>query len=125
MQQRQTRVVFYREASGRVPTLEWLNGLPAQAQARCRALIERLQTFGHQLRHPHVHLLRDEIYELRTRLGKVRYRIFYFWYGDVAAVISHGIVKKTTAVPSREIERVLRRKRQFQQNPERYIQEMS
>jgi len=124
MQVGQTRVVFYREQSGRVPTLQWLENLPERPRARCRALIERLQQFGHQLRHPHAHVLRDGIYELRTRLGKVRYRMLYFWNGNTAAVISHGIIKKTAAVPAREIQRALRRKQQFEQNSVLHTQEI-
>jgi phage-related protein len=124
MQQRRTQVVFYRETSGRVPTLDWLSELPPKAQARCRALIERLQTFGHRLRHPHSHVLRDGIYELRTRIGTVRYRMLYFWHGNVAAVISHGIVKKSAAVPTREIERAIRRRREFERNPQHHTQEL-
>lgn len=105
----ETRVVFYREADGSVPTQDWFNRLNRRAQAKCRWLIERLQEQGH---------------ELRTRIGNVRYRLLYFFHGNIAAVISHGIMKTMAEVPYREIERAIRRKKQFEQNPERHTQEI-
>ena len=120
----ETRVVFYKETDGRVPTLDWFNGLNRRAQAKCRWLIERLQEQGHELRRPQADFLRDEIYELRTRIGNVRYRLLYFFHGNIAAVMSHGIMKTTAEVPHREIERAIRRKKQFEQNLERHTQEI-
>ena len=118
------RVVFYKEANGSVPTQNWLNRLNRRAQAKCIWLIERLQERGHECRRPQADYLRDEIYELRTRMGNVQYRMLYFFHGNVAAVIAHGITKTTTEVPPREIERAIRRKKQFEQNPEQHIQEI-
>lgn len=120
----ETRVVFYREADGSVPTQAWLNRLNRRAKAKCGWLIERLQEQGHELRRPQADFLRDEIYELRTRMGNVRYRMLYFFHGNVAAVISHGIMKKMAEVPPQEIERAIRRKKQFEQNPEQHTQEI-
>ena len=120
----ETRVVFYKEADGSVPTQDWLNQLSRRAQAKCRWLIERLHERGSELRRPQADYLRDGIYELRTRIGNVRYRILYFFHGNVAAVISHGIVKKMAEVAPREIERAIRRKNQFKQNPEQHTQEL-
>ena len=120
----ETRVVFYREADGSVPTQTWLNRLNRRAKAKCRWLIERLQEQGHELRRPQADFLRDDIYELRTRMGNVRYRILYFFHGNVAAVISHGITKKMAEVPPQEVERAIRRKKQFEQNPEQHTQEI-
>ena len=120
----ETRVVFYRETDGSVPTQAWLNRLNRRAKAKCRWLIERLQERGHELRRPQADFLRDEIYELRTRMGNVRYRLLYFFHGNIAAVISHEIMKKMTEVPHREIERTIRRKKQFEQNPEQHTQEI-
>ena len=120
----ETRVVFYKEADDSVPTQEWLNQLSQRAQANCRWLIERLQEMGPELRRPQADYLRDDIYELRTRRGNVRYRMLYFFHGIVVAVISHGIVKKMAEVSPREIERAIRRKNQYKQNPEPHTQKL-
>jgi hypothetical protein len=37
-----TKVVFYREADGTVPVLEWLDELPKPALVKCRVKIDRL-----------------------------------------------------------------------------------
>ena len=124
MKAKETRVVFYKKADGSVPTQDWLNQLSRRARAKCRWLIERLQEKGPELRRPQADYLRDDIYELRTRIGNVRYRILYFFHGNIAAVISHGIVKKMAEVSPREIERAIRRKNQFKQDPEQHTQEL-
>jgi hypothetical protein len=44
-------------------------------------------------------LLRDKIYELRASLQGIHYRILYFFHGNLAAVVSHGIVKEDRVPP--------------------------
>ncbi len=122
--QQQKRVVLYRERSGRVPVVEWIENLPTQHRRKCRVVIQRLQDKGSQIRFPHAQHLRNGIFELRTRFGKVRYRLFYFWHGDTGAVITHGIIKKTGAVPDREITIAVQRKNRFEANPAIHIQEI-
>jgi hypothetical protein len=65
-------VVFYKEAEGDVPVLDWLKRLRRSDQlayAKCIASIERLAEFGHELRRPLADFLRDGIHELRIRKG--------------------------------------------------------
>jgi len=66
--------------------------------------------------------LRDGIYELRVGLQHINYRMLYFFHGRTAAVISHGLVKEA-AVPPKEIERALERKRKFEANPKAHTHE--
>ena len=74
---------------------------------------------GHELRRPEADYLRDGIYELRVGLQGVNYRMLYFFHARVAAVLTHGLVKER-AVPPREIEEAIRRKRKFESDPERH-----
>jgi hypothetical protein len=70
----ETEVRFYREADGSAPVLDWLDELAVgdrRAFLKCRELIERLGLFGHELRRPTADLLRDGVYELRARVGRV------------------------------------------------------
>ena len=116
----QTQLVFFREASGRVPALEWLRNLKAADERgflQCAARLKLLGSYGHELRRPAVDLLRDGIYELRARSGMVRYRILYFFYGRNTIVLDHAMIKKTAAVPQVDIEVALRRKRNFENDP--------
>ena len=118
------RVVFYREAEGSVPVLEWFDGLSAKAQDKCRIRIQRLAELGHELRRPEADILRDGIYELRVGLRRVNYRILYFFHGRVAAVLAHGFTKQDR-VPDAAIEMALARKRKYEQDPKLYTFEES
>lgn len=111
-----TEVVFYREEDGVAPLLKWLDGLPAKVQLKCVARIERLKEEGHALRRPEADFLRDKIYELRVGFQGINYRMLYFFHGNIAAVISHGIVKEDK-VPPKEIEKAIERMRRFERNP--------
>ena len=119
----QTRLVYYQEPSGQVPMQRWFNGLPEDSQTACRQAIIELRKLGQKLEFPHVRPLRGGIHELRVRVRRLRYRIFYFWHSGTV-VLTHGIAKKTAAVPQREIIRALKRKRQFEQNPTLHILEV-
>ena len=120
----QTRVVFFRESDGTVPVLEWLDSLQEKALDKCSVKIQRLRELGHELRRPEADFLRDGVYELRIRFGRVNYRILYFFHGDVAAVVSHGLAKEQK-VPAREIDRAVRRKEEFAKDPKKHSYEGS
>jgi hypothetical protein len=119
-----TKVILYCEEEGSCPFLEWIEQLQVKAQAKCLLRVERLRELGHELRRPEADLLRDGIYELRASLQGVHYRILYFFHGAVAAVLAHGIVKEG-AVPPKEIDRAIERKKRFEANPAKHRQEES
>ncbi|HZN40139.1 MAG TPA: type II toxin-antitoxin system RelE/ParE family toxin [Planctomycetota bacterium] len=117
-----TRVLFYQDADGRSPVVEWLEELRTMDQvafAKCAAVIERLEEAGHELRRPTADLLRDGVYELRARKGRVNYRLLYFFHGRNVAIVAHGLTKEA-AVPRADIDRALARKRAFEADPERH-----
>ena len=114
-----THVVFYQEDDGTIPVLDWLDSLPPKAQDKCVVKIERLRELGHDLRRPEADFLRDGIYELRVGLQGVNYRILYSFHGKGAAVLTHGLTKERV-VPPREIDEAIRRKRKFEQDPDKY-----
>ena len=73
---------------------------------------------GHELRRPEADYLRDEIYELRSRLGTVNYRVLYFFHGRNGAIRTQGLTKEAE-VPSRDIDVAIARKRAFKASPSR------
>jgi len=114
-----TDVVFYQEDESDVPVLDWLKEIrrtDQRAYATCVAAIERLADFGHELRRPLADFLRDGIFELRVRKGRVNYRILYFFHGRGLAILGHALTKEDR-VPSADMERALRRKKAFEANP--------
>ena len=112
-----TKVVFYEADDGSVPFLDWFDGLGAKAQDKCRVRLQRLADLGHELRRPVADYLRDGIYELRVRHRSMNYRILYFFHGRTAAIVSHGLVKERR-VPPKEIDLAIRRKIEFERNPD-------
>ena len=111
-------VIFFRDDDGSVPLLDWLDGLTQKARLACLARIELLEELGHQLRRPHGDYLQDGIYELRVKVVGVNYRVLYFFHGQQAIVLSHGITKQKAAVPPPEIERARLRKKVFEASPQ-------
>jgi phage-related protein len=108
-------VVFFAEADGRCPVLQWLDGLHQRVQDKCIVRIERLADLGHELRRPEADLLRDGIHELRVTYRRSQFRILYFFHGSLA-VLAHGLIKERV-VPKVEIERAIRRRTVFTADP--------
>ncbi len=118
----QTEVVLFAEEDGSCPLLDWLDGLPPKVQDKCIVRIERLAAMGHELRRPEADFLRDGIYELRTSLQGVQYRILYFFHKS-RAVLSHGLIKKQREVPPKEIDLAIARRAQFENDPRKHTHE--
>jgi phage-related protein len=73
-------------------------------------------SLGYELRRPLADILRNGIYELRIRKGRVNYRILYFFHGRNLAILGHALTKEDK-VPKADIERAIRRKKAFEENP--------
>ena len=115
-----TEVFFFREPKdSSVPLLKWLDDLPSKAQAKCTERIDRLAELGHELRRPEADFLRDGIYELRIRKGRVNFRILFFFHGKNVAILGHALTKETT-VPNVDIERAIRRRKAFEADPAKH-----
>ncbi len=119
----ETRLFFYKEGDGSVPLVNWFYTLSHKAVAKCRDRIKRLKELGHEIRRPHGDYLRDDIYELRASLEGVHYRMLYFFHGNTAVVISHGIIKEKK-VPYKEIDRAIERRKNFLENPQQHTHEV-
>ncbi|MGC1309075.1 MAG: type II toxin-antitoxin system RelE/ParE family toxin [Phormidesmis sp.] len=118
-----TSILFYQDENGAVPVVKWLGDLKhkdPKGFAKCVGRIRQLGSVGYELRRPAADYLREGIYELRVRHKNLQYRMLYFFSGKDIAVLSHSIVKKTSAVPKKEIELAIDRKKTFEKNPERH-----
>lgn len=118
-------VHFYREEDGSAPVLLWLEELARRdrrAFNKCCAVIDRLADQGHELRRPTADYLEGGLFELRARVGRVHYRILYFFHGQGVALLIHGLTKERE-VPRSEITRAKNRKALFEADPERHTYE--
>jgi len=118
----QTEVVLFAEDDGSCPLLEWLDGLSTKAQDKCVARIERLTAMGHELRRPEADFLRDGIYELRTSLQGIQYRMLYFFHEN-RVILSHGLIKRQREVPPREIDLAVAHRTWFEKDPHTHTYE--
>lgn len=118
-----TRIVFFREADGKVPFLDWFGSLSNHAKDQCAAKLTLLRDQGHALRRPAAENLGGGIYELRAKSRGVNYRMLYFFDGQRAIVLSHGFHKQQAQVPAREIEQAKVRMGLFQSAPKAHTYE--
>jgi phage-related protein len=117
-----TEVLLFQELNGTVPVLDWLKELQRKnrpAFEKCLFLLDLLEEFGHELWRPRADLLRDGVYELRTRVRNVNYRLLYGFVGKDIAVVAHALTKKAK-VPDRDIDLAARRLALVRQSPGDY-----
>ncbi len=117
-----TRLVFFQEADGKAPVMNWLEELrrkDRRGYAKCVVVIDRLASFGYELKRPLVDYLRNGIYELRAKHGRVNYRILYFFHGQNLVVLAHGLTKEGR-VPSTDLQRAIKRKKLYEKNQKVY-----
>ena len=61
--------------------------------------------------------LTDEIWEFRTLFNKTHYRLFAFWDRtdkiDTIVISTHGIIKKTSKTPQKDLERAERLRKYY------------
>ncbi len=118
----ETKVYFYRENDKVVPVFDWLKGIykkDFKAYTYCIERIDLLKEFGHQLRRPHADYLQDGIYELRIKSRRTQYRILYFFHGQNAIILAHGLIKEDKILLV-DIERAKRRKAIYESNPDNH-----
>lgn len=113
-----TEVVYYAESSGKAPALDWILAQPADVQDKLFARVLRLEAEGHALRRPEAAPLRDGIYELRVRHGKVNYRLLYGFHRR-RGVIALGCTKEAK-VDEADIDRAVTRMTTYAKDPQRH-----
>jgi len=114
--------LFLSGQAGEAPVVEWLEDLRSRdkaAYANCVAAIMRLAEEGHALRRPTADYLRDKIYELRAKRGRVNYRLLYFFHGRNVAILAHALTKEDI-VPDKDIERAIQRRKSYEEDPKKH-----
>ena len=89
---------FYRNAQGHEPVREWLKRLAVAVKTEIGADIERVQ-WRWPVSKPLVDGLGGGLYEVRSRVGNVRYRVLFCVTGSTM-VLLHGFVKKARIAPA-------------------------
>ncbi len=101
------RVLFYRNASGREPVLDWLRGLDHEAKKIIGDDIKTVQ-YGWPLGMPLVKNLGHGLWEVRCQLRNGTARIVFLVDKGMMVVV-HGFMKKSRKTPRNELETARRR----------------
>ena len=104
------RIEYYQSDAGRSPIAEFIDSLEATAKAKVARTLDLLEEFGIELGMPYAKHLEKNLWELRVRQSRSRYRIIYFLASGQMFVLLHGFTKKTGAVPRSDIEIAERRR---------------
>ncbi|WP_294097092.1 type II toxin-antitoxin system RelE/ParE family toxin [uncultured Cetobacterium sp.] len=100
-------ISFYEKENGKIPVKDFLLDLELKMRAKALKEIEILQTFGSELREPHVKYMQDGIFELRIKSANNISRIFYFFFTKEKIILTNGFIKKTQKTPKKEIEKAI------------------
>ncbi len=95
---------YYKDARGHVPVEEWLESLEVRHRARVKHTIGLLLQFGLSLGMPHRRHVSGKIWELRTSVGRINYRILYFAGPRRTFVLLHGFAKQGAKTPKQAID---------------------
>jgi phage-related protein len=97
-------VEYYKAPSGNRPVEEFLDSLDTKSQAKIARTLDLLEEFGNKLGMPYARHLEKQLWELRVRQSRNRYRIIYFLAKPEKFVLLHGFTKKTAAVLRTDID---------------------
>ena len=114
-----TRIIIFCNDNGKSPLMLWFENLPMKAANKYEARIERLAKCGIELQMPYTKYLKQEIWELRFRVGKLNYRILYSFVKKSVVLLSHGIIKEGK-VPEKEIKRAVDNRKKYIENPSKH-----
>lgn len=106
------RVIFYRTVFGTEPARDWLKSQDRSVRLILGQALKVLEMNGPALGMPYSKALGGGLFELRERLGKVRYRVFYSFQAEKIILLLHGVAKSQRVIQG-EIETAKNRLKDF------------
>ena len=110
------KIYFYRDASGKEPVREYVDGLAAKNDKDSRVKLNKvrdymkiLSEYGTRAGEPYMKHIDGDIWELRP----MRDRIFFFCWNGEQFILLHHFIKKTQKTPQREIDRAKKNMQDF------------
>ena len=110
------KIVFYQNTAGEAVVLDWIHEQKDKVQAKILRDLKLLEQYGLAFGEPDVELIdkKERIWEIKTRFGGNIYRIFFTVIKD--AILLHGFQKKTQKTPAGEIEKAVKRLKQYRED---------
>jgi phage-related protein len=104
-------IEYYQKENGEIPVEVFLLTLNPKLRAKAYSDIELLNRLGINIRAPYSAPVKGDkykgIFELRTKFSSDITRIFYFLFEKNKFILLHGFVKKTNRPPTRELDKAL------------------
>ena len=94
----------YERNDGESPVEDFLNALPTKVRARVWATLSYLAEVGNRAVGPVSKPLGQGLFELRVSVGRHEVRILYAFRPGRRIVLLHGFLKKTQAIPARDLD---------------------
>lgn len=107
------KIEVYETPQGRGVVEEYIDSLQDATKAKLIHQIDLLKEFGPQLRMPNAKPVGNGLYELRVR-GREESRIIYAYIKRQTIYLLHGFTKKTSAIPRKDIQVALSRKKEVE-----------
>jgi len=108
---------MYEKTDGKMPVMDFIQGLEIKKQAKIAREIDLLKKFGNELHFSHVDTIKGEKYkdlkELRIKFASNIFRIFFFLPKNNLVILLHGIVKKKQKSPKKELDVALERMKEY------------
>jgi len=108
------QVDFYKTSTGKIPLTEFMDSLPKKLKVKALSDIGLLEELGTDIRLPYSKHLKNGLFELRIQQSNNNVRIFYFFFIEKKIILTNGFIKKTQKIPSKEIERGLMYKEDYE-----------
>ncbi len=99
------KVKFYRDKTGRIPALEYIEKLRPKEKAKVLKYIDFLRERNGILDEPYSKHIKGKIRELRIDFSENKHRIFYFAFICKTIILLHAFLKKTAKTPLSEIQK--------------------
>lgn len=107
------KVEMYDLPDGTYPAQEFMLSLDEKMRAKVLWTVKAFEEFGTELRMPYSEYLRDNIFEVRAKVGSNISRVLYFFFDGNKAILTHGFIKKTEKTPASEIERAIKYRKEY------------
>ena len=92
-------VEFYEDHRGKAPAYDFILEQNPKEQVLIMKDLKRLEEHGIDLGWPSVERLNPNVWQVRTRANKVRYRFLFFIVENKAYIVTAGYKKKVQKTP--------------------------
>ena len=114
------KLYFYKKENGREPVKDNIQELKKREQAKIFKVLENIKDRGFGATSCEFRQIESELWEIKIKLPKNGYRIFYVMSDSYIMVLLHSYKKQSQKAPKNEISVAFKRMKDFINNKERF-----